>query len=269
MLDAFGVSEENWRDAIDPTAGDVRPTAPADFALSELPRYVGRAVVAPASDPDRGPVEPDITRGAPCVRLRVHRPRRLAARRLAVHRRGARAQPRGGLRRLPATPPPPGRVTAHPGLGRDGPERAVWRVHPPPRCRTGYRSGRRAGRRNGLPGHTSRHERRAPHWRRPTGTRSGDLGGRAPLRMVGQTFEQGVEPPSPAVWPGVGVLGGHRRRRLVALPRSEHCAFDVAVGTTRFRASGARCQPSVLGGFAAASGRGRRRRRSGRSSGGR
>jgi len=44
MLDAFAVSEENWRDS------DI---APPDFALSESPRYVGRAVVALASDPDR------------------------------------------------------------------------------------------------------------------------------------------------------------------------------------------------------------------------
>ena len=48
MLDNFGVSEANWRDAVD------RTTAPADFALSESPRYVARAVVALASDPDRG-----------------------------------------------------------------------------------------------------------------------------------------------------------------------------------------------------------------------
>jgi NAD(P)-dependent dehydrogenase (short-subunit alcohol dehydrogenase family) len=47
MLDNFGVSEENWRDAVD------RKVAPSDFALSESPRYVGRAVVALASDPDR------------------------------------------------------------------------------------------------------------------------------------------------------------------------------------------------------------------------
>ncbi len=53
MLDNFGVSEENWRDALDPTAVDDYPSAPADFALSESPRYVGRAVVALASDPDR------------------------------------------------------------------------------------------------------------------------------------------------------------------------------------------------------------------------
>ena len=47
MLDAFGVSEDNWRDAVE------RATAPPDFALSESPRYVGRAIVALASDPER------------------------------------------------------------------------------------------------------------------------------------------------------------------------------------------------------------------------
>ena len=51
MLDNFGVSEANWRDALEPAPG--RHAAPPDFALSESPRYVGRAVVALASDPDR------------------------------------------------------------------------------------------------------------------------------------------------------------------------------------------------------------------------
>jgi NAD(P)-dependent dehydrogenase (short-subunit alcohol dehydrogenase family) len=46
MLDAFGVREANWRDAIG------RP-APPDFALSETPRYVGRAVAALAADPNK------------------------------------------------------------------------------------------------------------------------------------------------------------------------------------------------------------------------
>jgi len=46
MLDNFGVSEENWREA-------VARGAPPDFALSESPRYVGRAVVALATDPAR------------------------------------------------------------------------------------------------------------------------------------------------------------------------------------------------------------------------
>jgi NAD(P)-dependent dehydrogenase (short-subunit alcohol dehydrogenase family) len=44
MLEAFGVTEANWRDST---------IAPPDFALSESPRYVGRAVVALATDPQR------------------------------------------------------------------------------------------------------------------------------------------------------------------------------------------------------------------------
>ncbi|MQA97531.1 MAG: SDR family NAD(P)-dependent oxidoreductase [Streptosporangiales bacterium] len=46
MLDAYGVTEENWRDA-------VGERAPADFAHSETPRYVGRGIAAVAADPDR------------------------------------------------------------------------------------------------------------------------------------------------------------------------------------------------------------------------
>ncbi|MFD3497750.1 SDR family oxidoreductase [Streptomyces sp. NPDC058676] len=43
MLDTFGVREDNWRDA----------TAHVPhFAISETPRYVGRAVAALAADPD-------------------------------------------------------------------------------------------------------------------------------------------------------------------------------------------------------------------------
>ena len=43
MLEHFGVTEENWRDgaARDP-----------NFAFSETPRYLGRAVAALAADPD-------------------------------------------------------------------------------------------------------------------------------------------------------------------------------------------------------------------------
>jgi NAD(P)-dependent dehydrogenase (short-subunit alcohol dehydrogenase family) len=43
ILDGFGVTEANWRDVI--------AREPA-FAHSMTPRYVGRAVVALASDPD-------------------------------------------------------------------------------------------------------------------------------------------------------------------------------------------------------------------------
>jgi NAD(P)-dependent dehydrogenase (short-subunit alcohol dehydrogenase family) len=50
MLENFGVTEGNWRDALDQS----RPqAAPPDFALSETPRYVGRAIVSLALDPDR------------------------------------------------------------------------------------------------------------------------------------------------------------------------------------------------------------------------
>jgi NAD(P)-dependent dehydrogenase (short-subunit alcohol dehydrogenase family) len=54
MLDAFGVTEANWRDALDPTR-ETRglPVAPPPFALSESPRYVGRAVAALALDANR------------------------------------------------------------------------------------------------------------------------------------------------------------------------------------------------------------------------
>jgi NAD(P)-dependent dehydrogenase (short-subunit alcohol dehydrogenase family) len=44
MLDHFGVEEENWRDAL---------AREPHFAISETPRFVGRAVAALASDPDR------------------------------------------------------------------------------------------------------------------------------------------------------------------------------------------------------------------------
>ncbi|KUM80718.1 SDR family oxidoreductase [Streptomyces griseorubiginosus] len=43
MLDTFGVREENWRDALDRVP---------HFAISETPRYVGRAVAALAADPE-------------------------------------------------------------------------------------------------------------------------------------------------------------------------------------------------------------------------
>lgn len=44
MLEAFGVREDNWRDALERIP---------DFAISETPRFVGRAVAALAADPDK------------------------------------------------------------------------------------------------------------------------------------------------------------------------------------------------------------------------
>jgi NAD(P)-dependent dehydrogenase (short-subunit alcohol dehydrogenase family) len=43
MLEGFGVTEENWRDAL---------AQVPHFAISETPRFVGRAVAALAADPD-------------------------------------------------------------------------------------------------------------------------------------------------------------------------------------------------------------------------
>ena len=46
MLEAFGTDEQHWQQA-------PGHTAPPDFALSESPRFVGRAVAALAADPER------------------------------------------------------------------------------------------------------------------------------------------------------------------------------------------------------------------------
>ena len=51
MLDNFGVSEQNWRDAL--SGGQGRPAARPEFALSESPRYIGRAVAALLADAGR------------------------------------------------------------------------------------------------------------------------------------------------------------------------------------------------------------------------
>jgi NAD(P)-dependent dehydrogenase (short-subunit alcohol dehydrogenase family) len=54
MLENFGVTEENWRDALDAARTETgQPVAPPDFAHSESPRYVGRAVASLALDPNR------------------------------------------------------------------------------------------------------------------------------------------------------------------------------------------------------------------------
>jgi hypothetical protein len=44
MLDAFGVTEESWRDAT---------TNVPHFVISESPRFIGRAVAALAADSNR------------------------------------------------------------------------------------------------------------------------------------------------------------------------------------------------------------------------
>jgi len=53
MLENFAVTEASWREALTERGGG-RHLAPPDFALSESPRYIGRAIAALAADPDRG-----------------------------------------------------------------------------------------------------------------------------------------------------------------------------------------------------------------------
>jgi NAD(P)-dependent dehydrogenase (short-subunit alcohol dehydrogenase family) len=53
MLDNYGVTEDDWREAMAPDRGDGLPTAPPGFEASESPRYLGRAVAALAADLDR------------------------------------------------------------------------------------------------------------------------------------------------------------------------------------------------------------------------
>jgi NAD(P)-dependent dehydrogenase (short-subunit alcohol dehydrogenase family) len=54
MLENFQVTEDDWREAVEQSRSDRGlPVAPPSFILSETPRFVGRAIVAIASDHDR------------------------------------------------------------------------------------------------------------------------------------------------------------------------------------------------------------------------
>jgi NAD(P)-dependent dehydrogenase (short-subunit alcohol dehydrogenase family) len=53
MLDNWGVTESDWRTALDRNRSDGRPTAPPGFAESESPRFVGRGIAAIAADERR------------------------------------------------------------------------------------------------------------------------------------------------------------------------------------------------------------------------
>lgn len=52
MLDNFGVTERNWREALDGSVAGY-PAATGGFESSESPRYVGRGIAALAADPER------------------------------------------------------------------------------------------------------------------------------------------------------------------------------------------------------------------------
>ena len=88
MLDIYGVTEANWRDAL--------ATQP-HFAISETPLYVGRAVAALAADEDRARWNGmSLSSGGPRAGVRLHRRGRQPARRVALPRGGpGRGEARG------------------------------------------------------------------------------------------------------------------------------------------------------------------------------
>ena len=87
MLEVYGVTEANWRDAT-----QVQP----HFAISESPAFVGRAVAALAADPDVSRWNgQSLSSGQLARRLRVHGPGRQPARRLAIPGRGPGHRPAG------------------------------------------------------------------------------------------------------------------------------------------------------------------------------
>ena len=79
------------------SAGRHGPTAPPGFAQSESPRYVGRAVVALAADPERARWnQQSVSSGAARARVRLHRSRRLPTGQLEPPRLAGPARAQAG-----------------------------------------------------------------------------------------------------------------------------------------------------------------------------
>ena len=94
MLEIYGVTEETWRDAT--------PRVP-HFVISETPRFVGRAVVALAADPDRARWNGQSLSSAGLAQAYGYRPGWLPAGRLPLPAGGAGEGEAGRRHRLPLT----------------------------------------------------------------------------------------------------------------------------------------------------------------------
>ncbi|WP_218221107.1 SDR family oxidoreductase [Nesterenkonia sp. Act20] len=53
MLDAFGVTEENWRESAEANRGKSEALPPYEFVISETPALLARGITALAADPQR------------------------------------------------------------------------------------------------------------------------------------------------------------------------------------------------------------------------
>ena len=124
MLEAFGVTEANWRDATERIP---------HFGISETPRYVGRAVAALAADPDSARHNgASLSSGGARAGVRLHRPRRQPARRwrymvevqdpgLPANPDPYRSSPRAPRRRGSPSAPPRAPCRARRRRGRTSP----------------------------------------------------------------------------------------------------------------------------------------------------
>lgn len=90
-----GVTEGNWRDALDPNKVEGHPSALEGFVSSESPRYVGRAVASMASDPKRARWNQRSVTSAELAHEYG----------FTRHRRIPTGQPAEALTKLPANPP--------------------------------------------------------------------------------------------------------------------------------------------------------------------
>ena len=121
MLEAYGVTESNWRDATKRSP---------HFAISENPAFVGRAVAALAQDPDVSALDREVARPAGSSRrsstastdIDGSQPRRLEVRPRGPGRRQAR-----GRDRLSLIWPPPDRIREL--VVREGADRRGERRH--------------------------------------------------------------------------------------------------------------------------------------------
>ena len=100
MLDTFGVTEANWRDALDPAAPDCRRLRRTSRCPSRPATSVARSPRWPRTPTGRGGTSSRSTSGRARAPNTASPTRRLAAGHLALHRGGPRARAGGRPRAI-------------------------------------------------------------------------------------------------------------------------------------------------------------------------